>query len=110
VKAKEQNESARDGSERVAVLLEKFAHRAGGSSQRDEHDGKAKHEGQRRSEQAGAAGIFFAKLLDADAGEHGDVARDERKHAGREKRDQPGEKGGCEGDVGGSIHDWKARG
>ena len=36
--------------------------------------------------------LALAELFHADSGKHGDVAGNERKNAGREKRDQPGEK------------------
>src|SRR5258708_5756061 len=95
VKAKEKDQGACDGRKKGAVLSQKRADGAGGGSERNKDDGKAGDKGEGRREQAGGWDITLAELFHADAGEHGDVAGNERQNAGREKRNEPGQKGPC---------------
>ena len=95
MKAEEQDQGAGDGSEKRAVLAEEGTDGAGGGAKTDEDDGEAGDESESGREKAGSGDIALAELLHADAGKHGNVAGNERQHAGREKRDQPGEKSSC---------------
>ena len=70
-----------DGREQSAILAEKSADGAGGRAKADEDDGKSHYKRKSGGKQAGLRLLALAKLLDADAGEHRDVARDERKDA-----------------------------
>jgi len=99
MQAEEKDQGAGDGSEERAVLEKKVADRAGGSAEGNKDDGETENKGERGSEEASARRLALAQLLHADAGEHGDVTGNKRKHAGREKRNQAGDEGCCERDV-----------
>src|SRR4029077_9774660 len=74
VKAEEKDQGACDGRKKRAVLSQKRADGAGGSTKRNKDDGKAGDKGEGRREQAGGWDINLAELFHTDAGEHGDVA------------------------------------
>jgi len=95
VKAEEKDQGSRDRREKRAVLAKEGANCAGRGAERNKNDGKAGNECERRSKQAGARNLALAELLHADAGEHGDVAGNERQNTGRKKRNEPGEKSSC---------------
>ena len=99
VKAEENDESASDGSERGAIFLEEAADGAGGSAERDEDEGETSDEGESGGEKSGTGAFTFTKLVEADAGEHGDVAGHKGEHAGRKERDEACEKSAGKGDV-----------
>ena len=87
VQAEEDDQRAGDGRERGAIAQEEGADGAGGCAEGNEDDGKSGDECEGRGEQAGAGRFAFFQLLDADAGEHGNVAGHQRKDAWGEKRD-----------------------
>src|SRR5579859_6040690 len=100
MQAEEKNQGTGDRSEEGAIPLEKCADGAGGGPEGDEDHGETGDEGERRGEKSGAGLLALAELLDSDAGEHGDVAGNEREHAGREKGNQASQESSEEGDVG----------
>src|SRR5579859_1247567 len=100
MQAEEKNQGTGDRSEEGAIPLEKCADGAGGGPEGDEDHGETGDEGERRGEKSGAGLLALAELLDSDAGEHGDVAGNEREHAGREKRNQASQESSEEGDIG----------
>jgi hypothetical protein len=95
MKTEKKDESTCDGRERIAILLEEDTDDAGGCSKRDKDEGKPGDKGERGAQQAGTRDFAFAELLHADAGEHGDIAGNERQNARRKKRNQSGEKSSC---------------
>jgi len=99
VKAKEKDQCAGDGGEEGAVLAKEGTDGASGGAEGDEDDGEAGNESERRKEETGAREFAFAELLHADAGKHGDIARNERQNAGRKKRNEPREKSCCQRDI-----------
>jgi len=90
MKAEKNDQRASNGGQERAVLAKKGAHGAGGSAERDEDHGEAGDERERGGKEPGARGFAFAELLHADAGKHGDVARDERQNAGRQEGNNSG--------------------
>jgi hypothetical protein len=100
MKAEKKNERASDWSERAAIFLEESADGAGRGTKGYEDDGEAEYKSERGRKEAGAGDFPLAELLHADAGKHGDVAGNEGKYAGRQERDQPGEKSSSKRDVG----------
>ena len=103
MQAEQNDERAGDGSELGAMLAQEGADGAGGSSEGDKDYGEADDEGECGGEEASARLLAGAELFHADAGQHRDVARDERKDAGRKKRNEPGKECGGERDV--SVHE-----
>ncbi len=99
MKAKEKDQCAGDGGEEGAVLAKEGTDGASGGAEGDEDDGEAGNESERRKEETGAREFAFAELLHADAGKHGDIARNERQNAGRKKRNEPREKSCCQRDI-----------
>ncbi len=85
MQAEKQNQRTSNGREQRAVLPKKSADGARRSAKRNEHDGKTNYKGERGSEKPAARLLALAQLLHTDAGEHRDIARYERKYAGREK-------------------------
>src|SRR6266403_636096 len=78
--------------EEGTVLAQEGPDGAGGRAERYKDNGKAGNERESGSEQTGAGNLALAELLHANAGQHGDVAGNERQHTGRKKRNEPGEK------------------
>jgi hypothetical protein len=78
------------------MFFKKFTDGACGGSQGDENDGEAADECESGGQELRTGGFAVAKLVHADAGEHGDVTGDEGKHARGEKGDEPSEKGSSE--------------
>ncbi len=76
-------------------MAQEGADGAGRGAERNKYDGKTGDEGEGGSEQAGAGNLTLAKLLHANAGEHGNVAGNKRQNARRKKRNEPGEKSCC---------------
>src|SRR5215469_8124659 len=99
VQAKQQNQCTRDGSKQRTVLSKKRPDRAGGSSERNEHRRKARHESQRRCKKSSARLLPLAQLLHSDSGEHRNVTRHQRQNTRRKKGNQSGKKGGSQRDV-----------
>ena len=95
METEKKDKRTRHGSEHIAVLFEENADGTCRCSKRDEHHGEAGDEGERGAQQTGTRNFALAELLHADAGEHGDVAGNERQNTGRKKRNQPGEKSSC---------------
>src|ERR1700687_3150707 len=93
VQAEENNQRAGDGGQQGTILAKKRSDGAGRGAKGNEDDGEAGNESERGSEESGAGLLALAKLLHADAGKHGGIARNERKNAGREERDQAGQEG-----------------
>src|ERR1700722_2482210 len=89
MQAKHQDQRSSHGREGGPVAQQERADGAGGGSESDEDHRKADDEGQRGPDQAAAGGLAFFELFDADAGQHGNIAGNQREYAGREKRDQP---------------------
>ena len=85
MKSEENNERTGDGRKQRAILAQESADGAGGCAEADEHHGKSEDEGEGGREEAGFRLLTLAELLDTDAGEHGDVAGNEGKHARGEK-------------------------
>jgi len=86
MQAKKNNERASNGGQQDAILAKKSADCAGGCAKRNKDRGKSGDERQRRGEESRFRGVAFAQLLHADAREHGDIAGNEREHAGGQKR------------------------
>ena len=93
MEAEEQDQRPGDGRKQILVLLQETAHGAGGCPEADKNDREADNEGKCGSEDSAFGLLALAELLDADPGKHGDVAGNEREDAGREKREQPCDKG-----------------
>ena len=85
VQAEEDDQRAGDGRERGAIAQEEGADGAGGCAEGNEDYGKSGDECEGGGEQAGAGSFAFFQLLDADAGEHGNVSGHQRKDAWGEK-------------------------
>ena len=81
VQAEEDDQCAGDGGERCTIAQEEGTHGAGGGAEGNEDDGKSGDECEGGGEQAGAGSFAFFQLLDADAGEHGDITGHQRKDA-----------------------------
>jgi len=94
MKAEENNQRAGDGREERAILSKESADSASGSAERNKDERKTRDEGKRGSKKAAARWLALAQLLHADAGEHGNVAGDQRKNARREERNESGEESG----------------
>ena len=75
-------------------MHQKTAHRAGRCSEGYEDHRKSRDESHRRPQETAAGLLALPKLLHANTREHGDVARHQRQHARREKRNQPSDEGG----------------
>ncbi len=85
MQTEKKDECTGDGRQSIAILFEENADGTGGCSKRNEDDGKAGDEGKRGPQQAGARDFALPELFHADAGEHGDVARNKRQNTGRKK-------------------------
>jgi hypothetical protein len=95
VKTEENDDHSGDAGEQRFVLRKDLAHFRRDRAQRDEDDAKADDECAGIEHHLAEEFAFFQlQLLDADAGDQGNVSGHERKHAGRQERDQSGDKGG----------------
>jgi hypothetical protein len=95
VQAEKNNDHSGDAGEQRFVLREHLADFGRDRSQRDEDDAEADDErGRIEHHLAEELPFFQLQLLDADARDQGNVSGYERKHAGRQERDQPGNERG----------------
>src|SRR4029077_8176963 len=95
VQTEKQDKGSRNGRHSRPILLKKCPDSTCCGAERNEHDGETDDKGERGSEQTSPRLLTLAQLLHADAGEHRDVSGNEREYAGRQKRNQPGDKRGC---------------
>ena len=95
VQTEENDDHSGDAGEQRFVLRENLADLGRDRAQRDKDDAEADDERGRIEHHLAEEFAFFQlQLLDADAGDQGNVSGHERKHAGRQERDQSGDKGG----------------
>src|SRR5215207_851689 len=89
--------------ERLAVVVERGPDRRRSEPEQDEDRREAEHEQQARHEHPPRPPLR-ARLIRRDPGDGRDVARDERQHTRREKRDEPRREGKRNADSVGGIH------
>ena len=95
VQAKQNNDDSGHDGERVFVLCGDLADLGRDCAQGDKHYAEAEDEANGiRHHAAHQPPLRGLQLIHSRAGDQGNVARDQRQDAGREKRNQPGEKSG----------------
>ena len=86
VQSEKNDQRAGDRCQQASIADEKSSDGAGGGAERNKDDRKSEDKRERRCEQSAARRVAFLQLLDADAGQHGDITGHQRQHAWREKR------------------------
>lgn len=99
MQAEQQDQRSRDGSQQRAILTQKTTHSAGRSTEGNENHRETNDKRQRGSEKPAFWLLPLAQLLYPNAREHRDIARNQRKHARRQERYQPREKGTGKRDI-----------
>src|SRR3974390_2122 len=84
----ENDKRAGDRGKQGTILSQEPADRAGRSAETNKDNGETKYEREGRGEQARFRLFTLAKLLNTDAGEHGNVAGNERKHTWGQEGDE----------------------
>ena len=97
-----QEQNAAHFPEDAGILVQERAEIGGGCAQEDEDCGKSEDKGQRVQHGGLAdlvARVFILQIDEGKPGDVGDIGRDQRQDAGRQKREQPGDERSEIGDL-----------